>query len=299
VNLAPFVRRGMQRAGLALGRALLSAADRIAMPVVAASDFSHEEQTLLRRNRRFRGMHSGRRAFVIGNGPSLAGQDLARLATEVTFVTNSFFLHSSLDRWCPTYYAVIDPWLLEDSEEARGYFQQIASRAPSSTFFLPLFFHRPLPSRRLVEERGFLPAEQTHFLVLDGDVSLPRLLDVDPAARLPPLLNVVQTCMMLALYMGVSEIILLGVDHDWLARPGENVHFYAQAADFEDAVIKGWMPPPSQYKCQTEVQILVWRGYECLADLARARGVRILNAAPNSYLDVFESVAFEGLLSAR
>src|SRR5258708_28843911 len=65
---------------------------------------------LLKRNEVFRDRHKGQRCFIIGNGPSLKKQDLSPLANEITFVTNSFYVHPIVgDSWQPTYYFFSDP----------------------------------------------------------------------------------------------------------------------------------------------------------------------------------------------
>lgn len=275
----------------AIGNGLVRASEAVPSPILKGRVIGPSASELLQRNRKFRNIHAGRRAFVIGNGPSLRGVDLSKLAGEITLATNSFFLHPALDTWNPTYYCLIDPAFFEDSEASRDYFQQLQTRARKSIFLLALFFFRPLASAHLAQDKGFLPFDRTYFLALDGDIALPRMSGVDLTRLLPPVLNVVQACILCALYMGCSEIVLLGVDHDWLARPSENSHFYDKATTLENAITSNWTPPPSPYKYQIEVQIQVWRAYEQMADLAARRGVRVVNGTPDSYLDVFENAS--------
>ncbi|HRW61723.1 MAG TPA: hypothetical protein P5340_13855, partial [Defluviicoccus sp.] len=52
------------------------------------------------------GLHAGRRAFIIGNGPSINGQDLTLLQNEITFVTNWFVNHPRFTEINPAYYCV-------------------------------------------------------------------------------------------------------------------------------------------------------------------------------------------------
>jgi len=50
----------------------------------------------------------GRRAVILGNGPSLRIPDLHRLGNEVTFASNKIFLAFEQTEWRPTFYSVTD-----------------------------------------------------------------------------------------------------------------------------------------------------------------------------------------------
>ncbi|MGD2093290.1 MAG: DUF115 domain-containing protein, partial [Candidatus Aminicenantes bacterium] len=53
-------------------------------------------------------IHRGKRAFLIGNGPSLRMEDLEKLKDEITFASNRIFLAFDQVAWRPTYYTVAD-----------------------------------------------------------------------------------------------------------------------------------------------------------------------------------------------
>lgn len=59
----------------------------------------------------------GRRAFVIGNGPSLQIGDLDRLRNEVTFASNRIFLAFEQTAWRPTYYSICDHMVAANNAE--------------------------------------------------------------------------------------------------------------------------------------------------------------------------------------
>src|SRR5438067_13410697 len=86
------VRKGLARTGTSL----LKRAERIVPDYT--TPLTAEERKLLQRNSRFREAHAGNRCFVIGNGPSLAGQDIFPLEGEITFVMNTFFAHPVVER---------------------------------------------------------------------------------------------------------------------------------------------------------------------------------------------------------
>jgi hypothetical protein len=63
-------------------------------------------------------IHAGKRAFVIGNGPSLKVADLDRLKGEVTFACNKVYLAFEQTDWRPTYYSVSDELVAHNNREA-------------------------------------------------------------------------------------------------------------------------------------------------------------------------------------
>jgi hypothetical protein len=62
--------------------------------------------------------HRGRRAWVIGNGPSLSVDNLDRLCGEVSFACNKIYLAYDNTSWRPTYYSVYDVLVAQNNRDA-------------------------------------------------------------------------------------------------------------------------------------------------------------------------------------
>jgi hypothetical protein len=62
----------------------------------------------------FKNKHSGKRVFIIGNGPSLNSLDLSFLKNELTFGVNGIYLNYEKMKFMPTYYVVEDVFVAED-----------------------------------------------------------------------------------------------------------------------------------------------------------------------------------------
>src|SRR4051812_20507954 len=92
---------------------------------------------LFPRNETFPERHPGPRCFIIGNGPSLKEQDLSRLTGEVTFATNSFYLHPlAKEQQLPMYYLLSDPQYF-DGSTSNEEFAQLQAAIGSKPIFLP------------------------------------------------------------------------------------------------------------------------------------------------------------------
>lgn len=258
-----------------LGRGLHGISERLE----AMNLLTKEERAILSRNGVFKNKHKGKRAFVIVNGPSLKGQDIGCLKNEITFAVAGFWKHPAVALWQPTYYSICDPAFFTDGPGIREFFQELNTKVPNSTFFLPLF--RGLEANR---KYGLLNPDRTHYVAAYGDPT--------PTVELTSLVQGFQSVstfsLAQAIYMGCNPIYLLGFDHDFLAHRGIDHHFYAGCA------IKGHrnesvpLSDRAPYDRDMEDMLKLWGNYRSLKSVAEAAGIRILNATDGGYLDVFE-----------
>src|SRR5262245_49454931 len=98
---------------------------------------SREEKAITAQNDIFKDKHKGQRCFVIATGPSLKGQDIMPLESEITFVMSGFWKHAALDKWQPTYYCLCDPLYFDGSKTMKEFFKSVTDRSGRSTFFAP------------------------------------------------------------------------------------------------------------------------------------------------------------------
>jgi hypothetical protein len=76
--------------------------------------------------KRTRGIHSGQRGFVIGNGPSLRMSDLDRLKSEVCIASNKIYLAFEETQWRPQYLTCVDKLVWQKiQQDLLGRFKEI------------------------------------------------------------------------------------------------------------------------------------------------------------------------------
>lgn len=249
-----------------------------------------ENGALLARNVVFKDRHKNQRCFIIGNGPSLKHQDIGPLADEITFATNSFYLHPAVGTsWQPTYYCVSDP-IYFDGKLPISALQKIAESITRPPFFVPHY------ARSCLETTNALPAERTYYVGLSEAVSDDNVRKYDLTQPMIGVRTVVQLAVLAAIYMGCSPIYLLGLDHDWLAHGGTALNFYSKEdpKDQPAGNLPGW-----QYHSMMEAVLTMWKVYELQLLMAEHAGVKIVNCTRGGFLDVFERGNYEEVVASK
>ena len=248
----------------------------------------HRVQALLARNRVLRDRHAGQeRCFIIGNGPSIKQQDLTLLRGEATFVVNSFGLHPDYEKIAPTYHCVVDPLHVADVPNTQAWLLQM-DRLPKSTAF---FF--PVEGRPLFERLGLFKDRDLFYLLLSEQHAGEGRVKADLTRPISGAICVTVGALMVASYLGFKKIYLMGCDHDWLAHPTVDTHFYDSNPHYPDLIAT------YPYERLMEDQLALWRAYRRIKEFALARGIQIYNATRGGFLDVFPRVTYEKLVEGK
>ena len=146
----------------------------------------------------------GKRAFVIGNGPSLRASDLDRIAGEVSFGANLISLIFPHTSWRPRFISVTDP-LVWTKVSFEGTPESIPWLVDSS-------FANPNPSREVVGFKRFARLSAEYY---QGRVArMPFSEDINRGffgGYSVTFFNI-----QLAFSLGLNPVYLLGVDHRFL-----------------------------------------------------------------------------------
>lgn len=227
-------------------------------------------------------LYKGKRCFIIGNGPSLLKTDLKLLKNEITFGVNGIFLY---DGFSPTFYSTV-----------------------SSTFWK---YHID-EIKKVKCERRFLPRDMRE---LDSNVPTSWLNMVSPKyesywnaplpvpayfSKRPDKIiqaggTVIFILLQLAYYMGFTTVVLLGVNHDYglsntnansvgfnkydsLRRTHFTPNYYANGAEFH-----------------VDINAMEY-GYHIAKKVFDKSGRIIVNATPESKLEIFKRVKYDDVL---
>lgn len=234
-----------------------------------------------------KGIHTGKRCFIIGNGPSLLAEDLDQLKGEYTFAANRIFKIFDQTNWRPTYYLSVDDRVMKDiGTEFLNY----------DLGHMFLGYHKcPIkaPSNQLtrIYERGIsFNSERKHY----NDTTL--YVSVDVSNHFGSGASVSFCSIQLAIYMGFAEIYLLGVDNNYshTIDTSGNVHI--------DPSVKNYFGETDarasqvSYPFSEGVNLLA---YTLAKEYCDNHGIIIKNATRGGKLEVFERVDFDELMQQQ
>jgi hypothetical protein len=121
-----------------------------------------------------------------------------------------------------------------------------------------------------------------------------RKMVYDITQKIPGIQSVPIMAIMIAMYMGCSEIYLLGVELDELWC-GEYKHFYDNEIMRNDVAVnqegKSITPLIEMFK----INYILWQQFDMLRCIAAANNIEILNATQGGALDVYRRVKVEDL----
>jgi hypothetical protein len=228
--------------------------------------------------RSLQGRYVDKRCFIIGNGPSLCAEDLDRLTGEYAFGFNRIYKIFDQTSWRPTFYCS------EDSKMLGNCLDEV-SQLDLKYKFIPY---------QLALWCGMKVRGATYFLV-NQKALVPDEHHFSPSANagFSTGNTIAYTAMQMAVYMGFTEIYLIGIDHSFSTSvndAGEIMHdpkakdYFCD--DYNEDKDELYIPNPNL----STIAYLAARAY------ADKHGIRILNATRGGKLEVFPRVEFDALL---
>lgn len=235
-----------------------------------------------------RDRHKGERCFVIGNGPSLAVEDLELLKNEVTFAVNRIYKLFDETAWRPTYYLCIDYLLY-------GLDYREVNKVEAELRFVPI--QRALAAGAVFDEITYYNREVHGVFVKEKEIARNKefnfsddLEDVIYGGR-----TVLYDALQMAVYMGFSEIYLIGADCDFGKECLENgmvVEHEGKKEHFNDAYEDG----VDQAVAIVAHVYAITAAFQKAKKMCEEKGIIIKNVTRGGKLEVFERISLEDLL---
>lgn len=226
-------------------------------------DYYHPELSV------YQNKHSGKRCFIIGNGPSLRKEDLEILEEngEISFGANGIYHIYPETNWRPTYYVMCD---------AIGYKTMRNDIAPfaDKSFFVADYYYAELEELPEINRYHFINRISADSEIEFSDNAIEGIYSGK---------TVTYAMMQLACFMGVKEIYLLGVD--WTG--GKNTGVMRKDFYQKD------LPETKDYYYDLVHEEEM--AYKSAKKYAINHGINIYNATRGGELEVFERVNFDEL----
>ncbi len=249
----------------------------------------------LQRNHSLCAVGTGSRCFILGTGPSLNDIDLRTLKDEYCIGLNSAYHHPDF-RQIQSRYTIISglachPYI--QGEAAAAWVREIAEKAGGRPIFLNI------QDREAIEASGMFNDQEVYYFQFSQPVSDLSENGISLTAALYRSQNVAMMAMQVAIGMGFSTIILLGLDHDMILHVAtrQATHFYSPEDDaLERAGFFDYNSPCADFGWWFSAYAVMWDQYRFLKAFASANNIRIYNASTHSLLDIFPRIKLADIL---
>ena len=246
------------------------------LPELPAAYMHPWRRESIRRLKALKDVHRDKRAFIIGNGPSLRQTDLGKLRGEYTFGMNRIYLLFPELGFHTTYFVSINGLVIEQFAD-----EILAQPMPK---FLAWRSHRYFPSAlQLSNVPTFLYTSYTG----------PRFSKT-VTGRVWEGATVTNVALQLAFHMGFQQVILIGVDHNFASKGDANKTVVSQGDDLNHFAPnyfgKGakWQLPDLD---TSEI------GYTFAREAYRKAGREVIDATVGGKLTIFPKVDYNSLFS--
>lgn len=228
---------------------------------------------------RLKGIHTGKRCFLIGNGPSLRASDLDVLdrSGELSFAFNRIYHIFDQTAWRPTYY------ISQDGKMLAGCADEVA-QIPARMKFIPA-------ELKWYEGISIPDTQLFHIVNRTVEENIPDFSE-NIAKEVINSKTVVYTAVQFAVYMGIREIYLIGVDHHFHTSINAKGEIVVDPAAKDYFAEKYNEDREQLYIPNTDISTLTFVAAKNYAD---KHGIRIFNATRGGKLEVFERVDFDSL----
>lgn len=253
-----------------------------------------QQEQLLQSNRTLRDRHAGQRCFIVATGPSISKQDLRLLQGETCIGLSNLFVHADYSKIAPKYHCIA-PFHKPITEEGwQTWMDELAAKSGNAELFFGVRDHdRNMQNGRFLDRSA-------HFLSFSGKASAEQIcgLGIDLTRTMPWPQSVTIMALYAAVYMGFSDIYLLGCDHDWVMKINQSSHFYDERQHaLNRSGYNEWHNHAMDEVCKSYLRL--WEQYRAVKQAADSRGTRIFNATIGGLLDVFPRISLESAIAPQ
>ena len=258
---------------------------------------------LLEQNKKFHNLHSGKRCFILGNGPSLKNVDFSSLKDEITFSVNQLprnpnfpLLHTNYHFWADARFFDLRADRPEDIELLQV-MKNVATQDNTPIVFYKLAAYPMVKKYELDKKLNI-------FYYGEYRTSRKNALkhQVDFTQFVPGFSTVVHYIICMAVYMGFKEIYLLGCDCSGFITTAQAKLQNASAAEYSYRISENEKKRMERVAKQTSIiSELTWyvnmfKDYEYLDQYCKHYDVKLFNATEGGLLESIPRVHLKDVL---
>lgn len=252
----------------------------------------------LARNKKLKGKYKGQKLFILGSGPSINKEDLSLLKGQNVMTQNNFHMHEQISEFSPKFHVVVPKYQsTEYDQDWVEWLQDMEERLPNDCLY---FFGKN--TKYLIDSKTKI-SDRTYYINQGLNPLFKTSCNCDISKRIMNVPTAITQCLMIAVYLGFSDIYFLGMDltqiiHLTSGKGRDKVRWYGHSkvtrnqaeVDLESALLKSGDIYFQHWK--------LWRQLNMIDDHAQKNQIRISNASEHGLLNVFPRVSLEEALKA-
>lgn len=247
--------------------------------------------SILGNNRKFKDIHKNQRCFILGNGPSLKEEDLSLLSDEIVFTVNQASRNPQFGALKSNYHFWADPNFFKISKENPEDLEllntmlSVADSNHDMQCFFPVqqidFVHDYCIDKKLNVNYFY-----TGLCMYDGFSK-----EIDYTKCVAGFGTVVQWCITMAIYMGFTEIFLLGCDNTSIITTVKSILHKNDDSDYAYSVSENEkkrmekMLENSSLEAYLQSYLHTLQDYRRLYEYCSERGIELVNCSAETVID--------------
>lgn len=265
--------------------------------------FNRKENSILEKNKQYFAKHRGEKCFILGNGPSLCDEDLELLRDEIVFTVNQISRNNQYSKFKTSYYFCIDDNFFNVDISDSGEIELLnAMQKVVNNENAPICFY-PLKHKEYVEKHH-LVGSQTCYLLPGLYLTEKESSSIDLTKYIPSFGTVVQYAIYVAIYMGFSEIYLLGCDSTGIMSTLNSVlkqknDTYSYEVTENERKRMENMVEKSQVLDYAYSYYMTLKGFDILKKKCDKMGIRLVNCSSKSVLDMIPKEDLSSVLKKK
>jgi hypothetical protein len=221
----------------------------------------------------YKDIHRGERCFVLANGPSLGRLNFSPLVDEHTFGMNRIYLLFDRMGFMPNYYACTTELVLEQ--------------------FSPEIQNLSMPKFLNWNRRHLFSTNNNNITFVNILFNINDFFSRNPLSALSGGGTVTYITLQLALYLGFSQVILVGLDHNFSAKGTPNTSEVRTQNTDNDHFDPNYFPQGVRWQLPDLRRSEI--AYQMALEAYRADGREIIDATVDGKCSVFPKVKYEDL----
>jgi hypothetical protein len=258
----------------------------------------------IKKNDRYKNKYSGK-CFILGAGPSLKKVDLNLLENVTLFGVNFLHLDQRLSPYNIKFWILVDVFLYSMTASSLANLKKLDEfLLPKTTVIIPVEGKKYILEFNLFKDKNIVYLSFFDSLALCADNKMNYLQMMDLTKPIISYHNIVGFAINCAIYMGFTDLFLLGCDSDWFMYEKKEIpHTY------QDKVIANtdMILSKSSYQVfdmssrenKLMYGYLLYKEYRLLRNAAFSLGVHVFDCTEGGKLDMFPKLALMDALSYK